>query len=95
MVPEGLDTLGPEERHRVYKILGLKVSVQPSGVLEVSWTFGEGLELSEGEPTVASGASTSAKPSRAPRCGARSKSASLCRDARSSRTTTAPVRSGT
>jgi hypothetical protein len=47
MVPEGLDALSPEERHRVYQMLGLKVSVQPSGVLEVSGTFGEGLELSE------------------------------------------------
>src|SRR3712207_3282326 len=42
MVPEGLDALGPEERHRVYKMLGLKVSVQPSGILEVGGTFGEG-----------------------------------------------------
>jgi DNA-binding transcriptional MerR regulator len=95
MVPEGLDALSPEERHRVYKMLGLKVSVQPSGLLEVSGTFGEGLELSEGEPTRASGASTSGKPSRAPTCGALSKSASLCQDTRSSSTTTAPVRSGT
>ena len=95
MVPEGLDALSPEERHRVYKLLGLKVNVQPSGVLEVSGTFGEGLELSETEATRASGTSTSAKPSRAPSRGARLKSASLCQDTRSSSTTTASVRSGT
>ena len=51
MVPEGLDALSPEERHRVYKMLRLKVNVQPSGILEVSGTFGEGLELRGGEPT--------------------------------------------
>ena len=61
MVPGGLDALSPEERHRVYKMLGLRVSVQPSGVLEVSGTFGEGLELCESEPTSASGASISEK----------------------------------
>jgi hypothetical protein len=60
MVPNGLDELSPEERHRVYKMLGLKVTVQPSGVLEVSRTFGEGLELSRHEPTSASGARCSA-----------------------------------
>jgi site-specific DNA recombinase len=61
MVPEGLDALSPEERHRVYKMLGLRVSVQPSGILEVSGTFGEGLQLSEHEPTPASGARCSAR----------------------------------
>jgi chromosome segregation ATPase len=62
MVPEGLDALSPEERHRVYKMLGLRVSVQPSGILEVSGTFGEELQLSEHEPTRASGARSSARP---------------------------------
>ncbi len=62
MVPEGLDALGPEERHRVYKMLGLKVSVQPSGILEVGGTFGEGLELGKNEPTQASGVSSSVRP---------------------------------
>ena len=62
MVPEGLDALSSEERHRVYKMLGLKVSVQPSGILEVSGTFGEGLKLCGGEPTQASGVSSSVRP---------------------------------
>ena len=61
MVPRELDDLSPEERHRVYNMLGLKVIVQPSGVLEVSGTFGEGLELSDQEPTWASGVSSSAR----------------------------------
>jgi hypothetical protein len=68
MVPEGLDALSPEERHRVYKMLGLKVSVHPSGILEVSGTFGEGLELSETEPTWANGVRSIARPSPTPRC---------------------------
>jgi site-specific DNA recombinase len=69
MVPDGLDELSPEERHRVYKMLGLKVTVQPSGVLEVSGTFEEGLALSKHEPTPASGVRCSARPSLTPGCG--------------------------
>jgi site-specific DNA recombinase len=68
MVPEGLDALSPEVRHRVYKMLGLKVAVQPNGVLEVSGTFGEGLQLSKHEPTPASGARSSARRSPTPGC---------------------------
>jgi site-specific DNA recombinase len=66
MVPEGLDALSPEERHRVYKILGLKVAVQPSGMLEVSGTFGDGLVLSGSEPTRASGVRCIARSSPTP-----------------------------
>ena len=36
MVAEGLDELSSEERHRVYKMLRLKVTVQPSGVLKAA-----------------------------------------------------------
>jgi hypothetical protein len=63
MVPGELDDLGPEERNRVYKMLGLGVTVRPSGVLEISGTFGEGFKLSESDPTRASGARSSARPS--------------------------------
>ena len=63
MVPGELDDLDSEERNRVYKMLGLGVTVRPSGVLEISGTFGEGMELSEGDPTPASGARSSARPS--------------------------------
>ncbi len=63
MVPDELDDLSAEERNRVYKMLGLGVTVRPSGVLEVSGTFGEGAELSKNCPTPASGARSSARPS--------------------------------
>ena len=55
LVPGELDDLGPQDRHRVYKMLGLSITVQPTGVLEVSGTFGGGPELSEYAPTSASG----------------------------------------
>jgi site-specific DNA recombinase len=41
MVPEALDDLAPEERHRVYKLLKLRVGLQPDGILEVSGVLGE------------------------------------------------------
>src|SRR5215207_7597499 len=47
-------SLSPEERHRVYKLLGLKIIIQPTGVLEVSGTFGGTQDLSEYVPTSAS-----------------------------------------
>lgn len=68
MVPKGLDALSPDERHRVCKMLGLRVTVQPSGVLEVGGTFGEGQLLSELEPISASGARSSARRSPTPGC---------------------------
>jgi hypothetical protein len=61
LVPMELDDLGPQERHRVYKMLGLRVTVKPTGVLEMSGTFGGGQGLSEYVPTSASGASRSAR----------------------------------
>jgi site-specific DNA recombinase len=61
LVPKELDDLGPQDRHRVYKLLGLRVTVQPTGVLEMSGTFGGGQGLSEYVPTSASGASRSAR----------------------------------
>ena len=51
MVPDEIADLSSEERNRVYKMLGLRVTVRPGGVLEVSGTFGEGLELSKQDPT--------------------------------------------
>src|SRR4029453_18622401 len=95
MVPNGLDELSPEERHRVFKILGLKVTVQPSGVLEVSGTFGERLELSGHQPTSASGARCSARSKPTPGCGGKWKRAPPCRGTRSSSTWTGQARSGT
>ena len=45
MVPETLDELTPEERHRVYKMLRLSVSVYADGLAEISGAFGGLLEV--------------------------------------------------
>ena len=46
MALEALDSLTPEERHRVYGMLGLKATITMDGTLEVSGTFlGEGEAL--------------------------------------------------
>ena len=39
MALEALDSLTPEERHRVYGMLGLKATITMDGTLEVSGTF--------------------------------------------------------
>jgi DNA repair exonuclease SbcCD ATPase subunit len=41
MVPDALDTLSPDERHRVYKLLKLGVNLDADGTLEVSGTLGD------------------------------------------------------
>jgi hypothetical protein len=46
IAPEALDSLIPEERHRLYKMLRTTVIVQPDTTLEVSGVFGEGLSVS-------------------------------------------------
>jgi len=63
MVPEALKKLTPEERHRIYKMLRLVVTVQPEGILGVSGAFGSERGLSQCGPTPESGASTSASAS--------------------------------
>jgi len=35
MVPEALETLSPQERHRVYRMLRLKVVAHPDNTMEV------------------------------------------------------------
>lgn len=42
LMPEALETLAPEERHRIYKMLRLKVLVYPDGSGELSGVFGQG-----------------------------------------------------
>ena len=42
MTPEALESLTPEERHRVYGILGLGATITMNGTLEVSGTFNDG-----------------------------------------------------
>lgn len=41
MMPEAIDALTPEVRHRIYKLLRIRVSVDADGALEVSGVFGE------------------------------------------------------
>jgi flagellar motility protein MotE (MotC chaperone) len=45
MAPGALDGLGPEERHRVYKLLKLRVGVHLDGTLEASGVLGEAPEV--------------------------------------------------
>jgi hypothetical protein len=49
IAPEALDSLTPEERHRLYKMLRLEVLVRPDSSLEVSGLFGEAVSLSDSE----------------------------------------------
>jgi hypothetical protein len=58
MAPETFSELVPEERHRIFKILRLRVRVQPSAILEVRGTLGGEGGLGRCEPSSASGAST-------------------------------------
>lgn len=46
IAPEALDSLIPEERHRLYKLLQITMIVQPDATLEISGVFGEGLSVS-------------------------------------------------
>jgi hypothetical protein len=41
MVPEALETLSPQERHRVYRMLRLKVVAQPDDMMEVQGVIGD------------------------------------------------------
>jgi hypothetical protein len=51
MVPEALDSLGPEERHRIYKMLRLKVLAYPEARFEVSGVLGAGPAVCLYEPS--------------------------------------------
>ena len=51
LIPEALDALEPEERHRVYKMLRLRVVAFPDGTLEVSGALGEDLLICNSETT--------------------------------------------
>ena len=39
MTPDALDYLTPEERHRFYKMLGLKATIGVDGTVELDGTF--------------------------------------------------------
>ena len=45
MTPDALESLTPEERHRVYGMLGLGATIKMDGTLELSGTFDEGASL--------------------------------------------------
>jgi len=49
-VPIALDNLIPEERHRIYKMLRLKVLVYPDARLQVSGVLGTDQEVCVFEP---------------------------------------------
>jgi len=45
IAPTALDSLAPEERHHMYKMLKVRVVAHPDEALEVSGAFGDGLAL--------------------------------------------------
>jgi hypothetical protein len=47
LTPEALGSLTSEERHRLYKMLRLRVVLRVDGTLEISSTFVEDLKISE------------------------------------------------
>lgn len=49
IAPGALDSLSPEERHQLYKMLRLEVLVRPDSSLDVSGVFGEAVSLSDSE----------------------------------------------
>ena len=49
IAPEALDSLTPEERHHLYRMLRLEVVIRLDANLEVSGVFGEGVSLSNQE----------------------------------------------
>ena len=49
IAPETLDSLTPEERHHLYRMLRLEVIVRPDADLEVSGVFGDGVPISNSE----------------------------------------------
>jgi hypothetical protein len=59
MVPEALEALNSEERHRVYNMLRLKVIVRADASVEVSGVFAGPIEVGELESVKTEGTSTS------------------------------------
>ena len=68
MVPEALDALTLEERHRLYKMLRLRVVLGPGAPPEVSGAFGDdsilvcGSETSPGKPFTSPQTGQTARP---------------------------------
>src|SRR5215213_6423125 len=51
LVPERLDVVLPEKRHRIYKRLRLKAVTNPDGALEMMGALGEDTDFSVSETT--------------------------------------------
>jgi hypothetical protein len=49
LAPEALDSLTPEERHQLYRMLNLEVTVDREGTLILRGFFGEDLSVCENE----------------------------------------------
>jgi hypothetical protein len=49
LAPEALASLGSEERHRLYKMLRLKVAVNVDGTLEIGGNLTDGLQVCKPE----------------------------------------------
>jgi hypothetical protein len=50
-LPEALDALNSEERHRLYKMPRLQVTTKGDGTLMMSGVLTDGLDIGESEPT--------------------------------------------
>ena len=51
MAPEALDGLTPEERHQFYRVLRLRVIVEPDGATQISGAFNEAQAMWPSETT--------------------------------------------
>ncbi len=49
LAPEALDSLAPEERHRVYRMLGVRAVAHVGGTLEVGGALAGPIGVSKGE----------------------------------------------
>jgi site-specific DNA recombinase len=68
MAPKVLDCLDPEERHRFYKMLRLRVRIWPDRSLEITGAFPEPLEVGAGVCTPDGSRSLSARTGRSGLC---------------------------
>jgi site-specific DNA recombinase len=68
MVPEALDELTPEERHRVYKMLRLGVIMYADGLVEISGAFGGLLDVKSSNSVKTKSTSSSTATSRTSPC---------------------------
>ena len=70
LVPEALDALTPEERHRIYKMLRLNVIMYADGLVEIAGAFTGLLEANRSNSVKTESTSSSTATSRTSRCRA-------------------------